>query len=67
MTVGARLALAPFSLALSHPSDPNSLAFARWVAPVRSRMDLAANPVLKAFLAGSFSGTCSTVLFQVGT
>jgi len=26
-------------------------------------MDLA-NPVMKAFLAGSFSGTCSTVLFQ---
>lgn len=28
-----------------------------------SKMDIA-NPVMKAFLAGSFSGTCSTVLFQ---
>merc|ERR1712088_1123205 len=29
-----------------------------------SKMDIAANPVMKAFLAGSLSGTCSTVLFQ---
>jgi len=29
-----------------------------------SRMDIATNPVFKAFLAGSLSGTCSTVLFQ---
>jgi len=28
-----------------------------------SKMDMT-NPVMKAFLAGSFSGTCSTVLFQ---
>ena len=27
-------------------------------------MDLLANPVFKAFLAGSFSGTCTTILFQ---
>lgn len=27
-------------------------------------MDIATNPVFKAFLAGSVSGTCSTVLFQ---
>lgn len=27
-------------------------------------MDLAANPVVKSFLAGSLSGTCSTILFQ---
>lgn len=27
-------------------------------------MDVAANPVVKSFLAGSFSGTCSTILFQ---
>jgi len=29
-----------------------------------AKMDIATNPVFKAFLAGSFSGTCSTVLFQ---
>jgi len=28
------------------------------------KMDLLANPVIKAFLAGSFSGTCTTILFQ---
>ena len=28
------------------------------------KMDLLANPVVKAFLAGSFSGTCTTILFQ---
>lgn len=27
-------------------------------------MDVATNPVVKSFLAGSFSGTCSTILFQ---
>jgi len=27
-------------------------------------MQLSANPVVKSFLAGSFSGTCSTLLFQ---
>ena len=27
-------------------------------------MDFAMNPVMKAFLAGSLSGTCSTLLFQ---
>jgi len=27
-------------------------------------MDFATNPVMKAFLAGSLSGTCSTLLFQ---
>jgi solute carrier family 25 protein 38 len=27
-------------------------------------MDVLANPVVKSFLAGSFSGTCSTILFQ---
>jgi len=29
-----------------------------------SALDVAANPVMKAFLAGSLSGTCSTLLFQ---
>ena len=29
-----------------------------------SAMDFAMNPVMKAFLAGSLSGTCSTLLFQ---
>jgi hypothetical protein len=28
------------------------------------KMDLLTNPVFKAFLAGSFSGTCTTILFQ---
>ena len=30
----------------------------------KRKMDLLANPVFKAFLAGSFSGTCTTILFQ---
>jgi len=56
--------LAPFSLALAHPSDPNAFFFNHWVKPLQAKMDLAANPVLKSFLAGSLSGTCSTILFQ---
>ncbi len=65
MSVPRLMSLAPFSLALSHPSNPNSPAFNPYVKPLQRKMDLTANPVLKAFLAGSFSGTCSTVLFQV--
>lgn len=30
----------------------------------KNKMDIAANPIIKAFLAGSLSGTCSTILFQ---
>uniref|UniRef100_A0A3Q3KEP1 Mitochondrial glycine transporter n=1 Tax=Monopterus albus TaxID=43700 RepID=A0A3Q3KEP1_MONAL len=30
----------------------------------RSKMELAAHPALKAFMCGSLSGTCSTLLFQ---
>lgn len=57
-----------FALVLTHPSDPRSPpAFTRLVRPLQAKMDLATNPVLKSFLAGSFSGTCSTILFQVGS
>ncbi len=68
MSAAPRLALVPFSLAISHPSaatDSKSLYFTAFVRPIQDRMDIAANPVLKSFLAGSFSGTCSTILFQV--
>ena len=45
----------------THPSIPIRLK--RAAHNLGSKMDIA-NPVMKAFLAGSFSGTCSTVLFQ---
>lgn len=38
--------------------------FPRVTRPLRKKMDLTANPVMKSFLVGSFSGTCSTILFQ---
>ena len=56
--------LAPFSLVLTNPSDPGLLSFPNSVKRVRETMDIATNPVLKSFLAGSLSGTCSTILFQ---
>ncbi len=56
--------LVPFSVALTQPSDPVNFYFTRITQPLRAKMDLATNPVLKSFLAGSFSGTCSTILFQ---
>ncbi|XP_059475701.1 mitochondrial glycine transporter B-like [Neocloeon triangulifer] len=33
-------------------------------ADKNTAMDILNNPVLKSFIAGSFSGTCSTILFQ---
>ena len=55
-----------FSQFLTHPpSDPRSFSFTPYVRPLQRKMDIATNPVLKSFLAGSFSGTCSTILFQV--
>jgi len=45
----------------TNPSIPTRLKKA--AHKLGSKMDIA-NPVVKAFLAGSFSGTCSTVLFQ---
>ena len=44
-----------------------SVLLLKFVDPTTSsplKMDLLANPVFKAFLAGSFSGTCTTILLQ---
>jgi len=58
----------PFTVVIvsSHNYPTNSSIPARLKKTAHkfgSKMDMA-NPVMKAFLAGSFSGTCSTVLFQ---
>jgi len=48
----------------NYPTDPSIPTRLKKTAHIfGSKMDIA-NPVIKAFLAGSFSGTCSTVLFQ---
>lgn len=48
----------------NYPADPDIPARLKETAHNFGRkMDLS-NPVMKAFLAGSLSGTCSTVLFQ---
>lgn len=48
-----------------HPHQtPDRNYFTPLVRPLQAKMDIATNPVLKSFLAGSFSGTCSTILFQ---
>ena len=57
--------LAPFALLLAQPPSSDPL-LKRVAKPIRETMDVAKNPVFKSFLAGSFSGTCSTILFQVG-
>jgi len=60
--------LVPFAVVIissnGYPTDPSvPIRLKNTARKFGSKMDLA-NPVIKAFLAGSFSGTCSTVLFQ---
>ena len=59
----------PFSVVIvsthNYPTDPAIPSRLKRAAhSFGTKMDIAANPVMKAFLAGSLSGTCSTVLFQ---
>lgn len=56
----------PLTVVLRYPpNQSNSTSFSLVTDPLKKKkMDLATNPVFKAFLAGTFSGTCSTVLFQ---
>jgi len=61
--------LVPFTVVIAgnypqqeSPGIPDNLK--RAAHSLAAKMDIATNPVFKAFLAGSFSGTCSTVLFQ---
>jgi len=58
----------PFTVVIvsnhKYPTDPSFPTHLKKIAHnFGSKMDMT-NPVMKAFLAGSFSGTCSTVLFQ---
>jgi len=63
-----KLKLLPFSLVLTgsyrQQTDQFPEELKRRAHSLAAKMDIATNPVFKAFLAGSFSGTCSTVLFQ---
>ena len=59
--------LLPFTVVITdyYPSDPPLPERLKRVANrLSSNMDISTNRVLKTFLAGSLSGTCSTVLFQ---
>ncbi|TRY75636.1 hypothetical protein TCAL_04506 [Tigriopus californicus] len=59
--------LIPFSLVLTstpHQTDPQARFFSEVIPPLKAKMDIATNPVMKSFLAGSLSGTFSTILFQ---
>lgn len=58
------IGLVPFSLALTNSTSSKNPQFTPIVEPLRAKMDISKNPVMKSFLAGSFSGTCSTILFQ---
>ena len=60
--------LVPFTLVIagSYHESPSELPdrLKRQARSLGATMDVATNPVFKAFVAGSLSGTCSTVLFQ---
>lgn len=59
----SRRSLLPFGLVLAFPPQKSDDFPA--AERLRSKaMDLAVHPVFKSFLAGSLSGTCSTILFQ---
>jgi len=63
-----KFSMNPFTVVIvsshNYPTDPSIPTRLKKAAhKFGSKMDIA-NPVMKAFLAGSFSGTCSTVLFQ---
>jgi len=60
--------LLPFTLVIAgnYPEreSPIPEGLKRTARSLGQKMDVATNPVFKAFVAGSLSGTCSTVLFQ---
>jgi len=60
--------LLPFTLVIAgnYPEreSPIPEGLRRSARSLGQKMDVATNPVFKAFVAGSLSGTCSTVLFQ---
>jgi len=60
--------LVPFTVVIAgnYPQQESPIPdkLKRAAHTLAAKMDIATNPVFKAFLAGSFSGTCSTVLFQ---
>jgi len=61
------MSLSPFSLVISgnyKGESPLPDRLKRSARSIGATMDVATNPVFKAFVAGSLSGTCSTVLFQ---
>ena len=61
------MSLSPFCLVISgnyQGESPLPDRLKRTARSIGASMDVATNPVFKAFVAGSLSGTCSTVLFQ---